>query len=123
LDDPQFLGKCDSLGWPLKDALTYAQMSAKYNFTQAHIANSTRIVFPIGEFDPTSAACGPEPFNEVGSEEYLDSMASRMLIVAEGAHAEDGHVPYDGAKPGGALAQLKELRLIKGWLAGAGEGR
>jgi hypothetical protein len=92
-DDPQFLGKCDSLGWPLKDALRHEQMSAKYNFTQAHVANSIRIVFPIGEFEPNSATCGPEPFNEVGSEEYLDPMASRMSLVAEGAHAEDGHVP------------------------------
>ncbi|RFU26834.1 hypothetical protein B7463_g9505, partial [Scytalidium lignicola] len=113
---PSNMGACPSFGISIDKIPTYEELSKKYHFTREDIESSERILFPKGEYDPVSGGCGPDPFNTVGTEGYMNPMASRVMPVAEGAHGEDSFSPFEGAKQSVMHAQQLELESIKAWL-------
>ena len=60
-----------------------AALQNMYHFTQDDIANSTRIIFSQGQYDPTTSI-GPLPFPHTS-----DRNATKILYVSDMAYRED----------------------------------
>jgi hypothetical protein len=84
----------------------------RYNFTEEHIANATRLLFTSGEYDPVS---GNSPLSLLGRV-APDRNASRTLLVMQGAHGEEGLGSIMVTKPTVRHAQTIQLNILKEWL-------
>lgn len=91
-------------------SLTKEEMETRYHFSPAEIANSTRIIWSKGEYDPTS---GVEPLAIPLSD---DPMRSRTLEAVDVAHREDLFRSHPMDRDGVKMLRKKELEIIKGWL-------
>lgn len=89
----------------------------KYLLSQDDLEHSQRLLFPKGEYDPASGGAGPDSFPKIGSDAYLDKMASRSWTVSQMSHGEDAaFVSRELDKQSVLHAKRVEFEYVKGWL-------
>ncbi|KIV87629.1 hypothetical protein PV11_03161 [Exophiala sideris] len=94
---------------------TMAELQTKYKFTPEDLQNSTRIIWSLGQYDPTS---GVSP-NQPGINAPImttDRNVSRILYTSNMAHREDLFAPDPSDRDTVIQARAIELESIKGWL-------
>lgn len=90
--------------------LTPDEINERYHFSQEEIQNSTRIIWSLAEYDPTSSL---EPAHLPLTE---DRMRSRVLYANDVAHMEDTFRTDPGDRAGVTWLRKREFEIIKGWL-------
>jgi hypothetical protein len=87
----------------------------KYKYTAEDLRKSTRIIWSLGQYDPTS---GLSP-NQPGINAPVmstDRNVSRILFTSDMAHREDLFAPDPSDRDSVIGARNIELESIKGWL-------
>ncbi|KAI0718395.1 peptidase S28 [Cerioporus squamosus] len=93
--------------------VTGAEVHTKYKITQQDIANSTRIIFSEGEYDPTTSISLPQSW--LGDVVSTDMQKSVVIIIDGIGHGQDLE-PTELDPPSVVAARNVELNIIKGWL-------
>ncbi|KAI1130432.1 peptidase S28 [Nemania abortiva] len=94
--------------------LTQEQFWGDYHLSTEELNNSTRIIFSVAEYDPTTAVVGANP------PLTADPCRSRRLYASDMAHREELFYPTDGDKPEVVSLRNKELEIMKEWLENCG---
>ncbi|TBU40389.1 serine carboxypeptidase S28-domain-containing protein [Dichomitus squalens] len=92
-----------------------AAIKAKYRIADADLRASTRIIFSVGELDPTTSVAQ----NGLGDAVGTDSDSAARVFVAGGGHGQDLE-QYDPGADWQSVVDARniELNIIKGWLNG-----
>jgi hypothetical protein len=77
---------------------TAAQLRTKYKFTPEDLTKSTRIIWSLGQFDPTSGVSPTQPGINAPVMS-ADRNVSRILYTTNMAHREDLFAPDPSDKP------------------------
>ncbi|KUJ08199.1 uncharacterized protein LY89DRAFT_337845 [Mollisia scopiformis] len=113
-DSGQFgIEACDTvynLSTPLAE-----ELRTKYRYTPADLRNSTRIIWSLGQYDPTSGFSPTQPGINAPVL-TADRNVSRILYTTGMAHREDLFAPDPSDKETVVEARNIELESIKGWL-------
>jgi hypothetical protein len=92
-----------------------AELRRKYKYTAADLRNSTRIIWSLAQYDPTSAVAPNQP--EINAPVMaVDRNLSRVLYTSDMAHREDLFAPDPSDRESVVRARKIELESIKGWL-------
>lgn len=88
------------------------EMYRRYHFTDAELANSTGIIFSLGQWDPTTAVSGLYDFI---LPMRADPYASRRIFTTGMAHREDLYSQNANTKASVRVTNAVELQVLKDW--------
>ncbi|KAK5206523.1 hypothetical protein LTR41_007961 [Exophiala xenobiotica] len=91
------------------------QLRTRYKYTPEDLQNSTRIIWSLGQYDPTSAVSPNQPGINAPTM-TADRNVSRILYTSDMAHREDLFAPDPSDRDTVIQARAIELETIKGWL-------
>ncbi|KAE8446449.1 hypothetical protein EG329_011912 [Mollisiaceae sp. DMI_Dod_QoI] len=91
------------------------QLRTKYHYTHADLRNSTRIIWSLGQYDPTSGV-SPNQLGINAPNLSADRNVSRVLYTSDMAHREDLFSPDPSDRETVIQTRQIELESIKGWL-------
>ncbi|KAK7906123.1 hypothetical protein LTR67_000849 [Exophiala xenobiotica] len=91
------------------------QLRTRYKYTPEDLQNSTRIIWSLGQYDPTSAVSPNQPGINAPTM-TADRNVSRILYTSNMAHREDLFAPDPSDRDTVIQARAIELETIKGWL-------
>ena len=84
------------------------QLRKQYHFTPADLRNSTRIIWSLGQYDPTSGVSPNAPGINAPSLS-VDRNVSRILYTTNMAHGEDLFSPLPDDRE--TVVQVRRMRL------------
>ncbi|RDX41422.1 peptidase S28 [Lentinus brumalis] len=92
---------------------TGAEVRSRFKLSREDIANSTRILFSEGEYDPVTAVAVPQTW--LGDGVGIDMQKSVVVMINGIGHGQDVR-PTELDPPSVVEARNVELNIIKGWL-------
>ena len=94
---------------------TQAQLQKKYKYTPEDLRNSTRIIWSLAQYDPTSSVSPNQPGINAPAMS-ADRNVSRILYTSNMGHREDLWAPDPTDRDSVIRTRKIELESIKGWL-------
>jgi hypothetical protein len=94
---------------------SYLELQRRFKYSPEHLRNSTRIIWTLAQYDPTSGVAPNQPGIDAPTL-GADRNASRILYVSDMAHREDLFAPNVKDRATVVQARATELEIIKGWL-------
>jgi hypothetical protein len=91
------------------------QLRTQYKYTEADLRESTRIIWSLGQYDPTGGVSPNQPGINAPAMS-TDRNVSRVLYTSNMAHREDLFAPDPSDRDEVVRTRNIELESIKGWL-------
>ncbi|OAP64033.1 hypothetical protein AYL99_00005 [Fonsecaea erecta] len=92
-----------------------SKLMEQYKYSPQHLLNSTRIIWSLAQYDPTSGVSPNQPGINAPAMS-VDRNVSRILYTSNMAHREDLFAPDPSDKDTVVQTRKIELESIKAWL-------